>query len=172
LGYIIRDATLCQSKVFRDAIRRLVFIALGQEGKEHLHLVTIMLDVADIVEDDTGELVELGQFLWQPQIALGGQQALHQGSGTGPVDRVAVPDELMAHRCQSMTFPDAWGPDRDHVRGLGQEGATLEPFELELQCWGESGQLSVLIFPVLALTLLRRRDPGPSSQSRSSRHGL
>jgi hypothetical protein len=63
-----------------------------------------MLDVADIVEDDTGELVELGQFLWQPQIALGGQQALYQGSGTGPVDWLAVYDELMAHRCQSMTF--------------------------------------------------------------------
>ncbi len=102
-------------RVFEDAIpggehqvggnhHRLVFIALGQEGKEHLHLVAIMLDVADIVEDDTGELVELGQFLWQAQIALGCQQALHQGSGTGPVDWLAAPDKLMADCCQSMTF--------------------------------------------------------------------
>jgi Kef-type K+ transport system membrane component KefB len=35
-----------------------------------------------------------------------------------------------------------------------------------------AGLLSVLIFPVLALTLLRRRDPGPSSQNSSSLHCL
>src|SRR6266704_496338 len=100
-----------------------------------------MLDVATVNENDTGEFVELGQFLWQPQIALGSQQALHQGGCTDPVDWMAVQDEFMAHRCQSMTLADARGADGDHVRGLGQESPALEAFELELQCRGESAQL-------------------------------
>ena|SRR5579875_1146998 len=39
---------------------RLAFIALGKKGKEHLHFVAIVLNVADIVKDDTGIFVQLG----------------------------------------------------------------------------------------------------------------
>ena len=45
-----------------DQIRRddhgLAFVALSEERKQHLHFVTIMLDVADIVENDAGKLVQ------------------------------------------------------------------------------------------------------------------
>ena len=49
------------------------FVTFAQERKEHLHFVTVVLDVADVVEEDTVETVELGQGVWQAQIALGGQ---------------------------------------------------------------------------------------------------
>src|SRR6266446_2309576 len=36
------------------------FIALGQEREEHFHLITVMLDIADVIENDTGKLLEPG----------------------------------------------------------------------------------------------------------------
>ncbi len=36
------------------------FIALGQEREEHFHLITVMLDIADVIENDAGKLIELG----------------------------------------------------------------------------------------------------------------
>src|SRR2546426_4373192 len=38
---------------------RFVFVALGQERKEHLHFVAIVLNVANIIEDHTGIFVQL-----------------------------------------------------------------------------------------------------------------
>ena len=69
--------------IFEDAVpftedeiggnhHRFAFVALGQEGKEHLHLITIMLHIANVIQDDAGKLVQFGQFLGQPQIPLGG----------------------------------------------------------------------------------------------------
>lgn len=60
----------------------LAFVTFGQQRKEHFHFVPVVLDVTDVVEDQTFEAIELGKFLRQPQIALGRQQPLHQcGSG-------------------------------------------------------------------------------------------
>jgi hypothetical protein len=33
------------------------------------------LNIADIIQDDTGELAQAGEFLGQAEIALGGEQA-------------------------------------------------------------------------------------------------
>jgi hypothetical protein len=43
---------------------RFAFIAFRQEGKEHLHFIAIMLDLAAVVKNDTGKFVQFGQFLW------------------------------------------------------------------------------------------------------------
>ncbi len=57
---------------------RFAFIALGQERKEHLHFVAIVLNVANIIEDDTGIFVQLGQLLGQAQVPFGGEEPLHE----------------------------------------------------------------------------------------------
>ncbi len=36
------------------------FIALGQEREEDFHLITIMLNIADVIENDAGKLIEPG----------------------------------------------------------------------------------------------------------------
>ena len=36
------------------------FIALGQEREEHFHLILVMLDIANVIENDTGKLIEPG----------------------------------------------------------------------------------------------------------------
>ena len=42
---------------------RFAFIALRKKRKKHLHFVTIVLHVANIIEDDSGKFVQLGQLL-------------------------------------------------------------------------------------------------------------
>src|SRR4030088_751117 len=44
---------------------RFALIAFRKEGKEDLHFITIMLDIANIVEDDASKLVQLGKLLRQ-----------------------------------------------------------------------------------------------------------
>jgi len=41
------------------------FIAFGKNRKEHLHFGAIVLNVANIIEDDTGIFVQLGERLGQ-----------------------------------------------------------------------------------------------------------
>ncbi len=54
-----------------------VLIALGEKRKEHFHLITILLNVANVIQNDTRKLVELGEFLGQTEIAFSRQEALH-----------------------------------------------------------------------------------------------
>jgi hypothetical protein len=58
----------------KDQVRRdrhtAPFVPLGQQGEEHLHLVPVVLDVADIVQDHTGEPVQLRQHVGQAQVPL------------------------------------------------------------------------------------------------------
>ena len=83
---------------------RLVFVALSQEGKEHLHFIAVLLNIADIIQNDTGKLVQAGEFLGQAQITLSGKQALYQASGTAPKYAMTLTDQLMTNGSQGMAF--------------------------------------------------------------------
>jgi hypothetical protein len=61
-------------RIFKDALpftedpiggnhHRFMFLALGQEGKEHLHFIAVVLHIANVIENDTGKFVQPGQFL-------------------------------------------------------------------------------------------------------------
>jgi regulator of sigma D len=52
--------------------RRAALVALGQQREEHFHFLAALLDVADVVEDQHVEAVELLEFGFEPQVALGG----------------------------------------------------------------------------------------------------
>ena len=75
------------------------FIALSQQREEHLHLLTILLHIADVIQDETGYAIQAGQFLGQAQFALGDQQPLHQRRRGGPQHGVPLPYQVMTHRC-------------------------------------------------------------------------
>jgi len=72
------------------------FIALGQEGKEHLHLFAALLDIADIVQDDDVKAVQAAQFGFQGIIPLGPQEAVDQLVGGRKEYAVVVVDPLVA----------------------------------------------------------------------------
>jgi hypothetical protein len=55
----------------------------GHECEEDLDLLGALLHVADVVEDQEVEGVEAGEGARQGQVALGGEQLLHEAEGGG-----------------------------------------------------------------------------------------
>jgi hypothetical protein len=92
---IVADPALYHSRKLRiiSYSLRIPWVALGQKGKQHFHFIAILLDIADIIQDDTSELVQLGEFLRQGQITLSGKQALHQAGGAAPEHGMTLPDQ-------------------------------------------------------------------------------
>ena len=83
---------------------RFAFIALSQEREQDLHFITVVLDVADIVEDHTSKLVQFRKLLRQTQVPLCCQKSLDKGARGRPEDGVASLDDCIPNRCQTMTF--------------------------------------------------------------------
>ncbi len=121
----------CQSRhrIFEDAFpfakdqicgnhHRFPFVALSQEREQDLHFITVVLDVADIIENHTGKLVQFREFLWQTQISLGRQKSLDKGAGGHPEHGVASLDQFIPDRSQGMTFPHARFANRDDIGGF------------------------------------------------------
>ncbi len=48
-----------------------LLIAFSQQRKKHLHFIAILLHIAQIVQDQASDLLQLGNFLGQAQFALG-----------------------------------------------------------------------------------------------------
>ena len=53
-------------------------VTFGQQGEEHFHFLPALLHVADVVQYEHVEAVELFEFLLQPQVALRRQQLPYQ----------------------------------------------------------------------------------------------
>src|SRR6266699_3259294 len=96
-----------------------------------------MLDVANIIEDHTGIFVQLCELLGQSQVAFGGEEALHEGTGWGPQDGMTRQDEFIPKCGQHMTFSDPWLSHGDDIDSLFEEGPRFEPLDLELELRGE-----------------------------------
>jgi hypothetical protein len=92
---------------------RFAFIALGKKREEHLHFVAIVLHVANIIQDDTGIFVQLGQLLGQAQVAFGGEEPLHEGACWRPQDAMTRQDEFIPKCGQDVAFSNAWGTHRN-----------------------------------------------------------
>ncbi len=64
---------LGEDQVGRDA-QRPAFVAFGDEGEEDLGLLVALGQVAEIVQEQEVEVVQLAQLSGQVQVAFGGQQ--------------------------------------------------------------------------------------------------
>ena len=62
---IFEDAIPLSKDQIRGNHHGFAFIALGQKGEEYFHLATVLLDIANILEDNTGEAIEHGESLWE-----------------------------------------------------------------------------------------------------------
>ena len=100
-----------------------------------------MLDVADIVQDDTRVAVQLGQRLGQAQVSFGDQQLLHQRGRRGPQDGLALEDELVAKGGQQVALAYAGLTCGHNVDGVGDERAAAQVLQLLLDIQWEAIEL-------------------------------
>ena len=144
------------NNVYEDA---LAFVALGEEGEEHLHLGAVLLDVAEVVEDDGVEAIEALELSLEEEIAAGDEQPLDKRVGRREQDPVAALDQLVADGADDVTLAAAWQAEGEHVLGAidegtvtqrGQDAADFDGELLELQ-GGQRlvhGQLGGLVGPL------------------------
>ena len=71
---------LREDQVGRDA-QRPPLVAFGDEGEEHLRLLSPLGQVAQVIEEQEVEVVQPAQLPGQGQVALGGEEFLHQAVG-------------------------------------------------------------------------------------------
>ena len=67
-------------------------VPFGQKGKENLHFLLILLNIAKIIQNNHGEAVEAFEFPLQFVISFGPQQAIDQFEGGTEEDPVAALD--------------------------------------------------------------------------------
>ena len=73
---------------------RAALIPFGEQREEHLHLLATLLHIAEIIEDQRLETVQSFEFRREAEIALGGEQPLHDLEGGGKEHEAALPHEL------------------------------------------------------------------------------
>lgn len=107
-----------------------MLVAFGEQGEQDLHLIAVMLNVADVVEHETVEAVELRQELRQAQVTLGSQEPLDKARRRSPIDRVPLEHEFVAKGGDEMALAHSRFAHGDDVDRLCQEGPRPQPFNL------------------------------------------
>ena len=97
------------------------FVALGNEFEQDGGFGLIFADIAEIVEDEAVELVELGQDSGQVEVPARGLQLLDEIGGPGKQDAVAVIDEAGANGSGNMGLAGTARPEDQNV------GAGFDP---------------------------------------------
>lgn len=92
-------------------------VPLGQEGEDYRKLIPIVLYVPDVIDDDSIELIETAQFLFQSEIPLGCQQALDQAECRCEEDRMTLLKELMTDRAHQVCLSPSGKSEREDLFG-------------------------------------------------------
>jgi hypothetical protein len=83
---ILEDAVpFTEDEVAGDE-ERAPLVALGHEGEEDLDFLSALLDVANVVEDEQVERVELGQSARESEVTFGSEELLDEAKGRGEED--------------------------------------------------------------------------------------
>ena len=104
----------------------LALVALGQKREEDLHFVAALLHVSKVVDEHGVECVQRGQFGLQAQIALGGQQALHEGVRGHEEHAVAPLDELVGDGAHDVGLAPAGQAEGEQILAALDEAALTQ----------------------------------------------
>src|SRR5947209_3876621 len=140
IGFLKMRSHSAPHEIGRDQ-HRFTFIALGKKREEHLHFVAIVLKVANIIKDDTGIFVQLGQLLGQAQVPFGGEESLHEGACWRPEDAMTRQDEFIPKCGEDVAFSNAWFSHRNDIDRVLEEGPRFESLDLELESGREPLQV-------------------------------
>ena len=83
------------------------FIAFGEQGEEHFHLFSGLLDVADVVKDQDIEAVEFAELLLKQEVPLGTQQVIDEAKGRGEEHAASTLDQFVPNCGGEVSFPSA-----------------------------------------------------------------
>ena len=100
---------------------RAALIAVGQKRKEDLHLLTRVLDVADVIEDQGVVSVPALEQAGQVEVTLGDQELLDQKISGSEQDASPLMDQVLADRAQEVGLAGAWVSEGHYVFGAVQE---------------------------------------------------
>ena len=99
----------------------LSLVAFGDQLEEHRGFALIAPDVAQVVEHQQIEPVELCELLGQAQLPPCRLQALHEVTAASEEDAAPRIDQRMPERAREMALADAWRTEQEDV------GAAVEP---------------------------------------------
>ena len=168
---------LREDQVGRDA-QGPAFVAFCDEGEEDLGLLSTLGQVAEIVQEQEVEVVQLAQLSGQVEVALGGEQVLHQTVGRCEEDGVASFHQAVAQGTERMGLAGAGEPEGQHVDAVIHETALGQLVHLLPQCQrhpvmfeglpglarGEPGRLTqpvdAPVLPILGLLLQHLQEGG------------
>ena len=121
---------LGEDQVGRDA-QGPAFVAFCNQGEEDLGLLVAPVsstgqalgEVAQVVQKQEVEVVQLAQLSGQGEVPLGGQQILHQAVGRGEEDGVAGFHQAVAQGAERVGLAGAGEPESQHVDAVFHEAA-------------------------------------------------
>ena len=113
-------------------------VAFGDECEEDLGLFGALGQVAQVVQEQEVEVVQLAQLAGQVQVALGGEEFLHQAVGRSEEDGVAGFHQTVAQGAQGVGLAGAWQPEGQDVDAALDEAALGQVVQLLPQRQGDT----------------------------------
>ena len=101
------------------------FVAFCDEGEEDLGLLVALGQVAEIVQEQEVEVVQLAQLSGQVEVALGGQQVLYQTVGRREEDGMSGFRKVVAEEFNELWAIDLKGNARTSGERRRQEGGNV-----------------------------------------------
>ena len=111
---------LRERQVARDQ-NAATFVPFSQQSEQYLHLLTALLYVAEIIDDQSFERRQALDEAAQLQIAFGDQQVLHEQSRSGEVNAAPSRDQLLADGAKQVRFSAPRIAERQNVFTAIQE---------------------------------------------------
>ena len=109
----------------------LALVAGGDELEQHAGLGLVLAGIAEVVEDDEVEPVELGDRGLEREVATGSLEPLDEVGGAGEQDPVAVLDQGVAEGPGAVTLPATrWAEDQQ----IGTFSSQVSPAARALRC--------------------------------------
>ena len=86
-------------------------VALSKQGEKDFHLVTGLLNIADVIEDQNFEAIQAAKLKFQFEVTPCAQQAVHQAIGWGEENTVADIDQFVSDGGGEVRFAFTWQPE-------------------------------------------------------------
>jgi len=114
------------------------FVAFGQQSKKDFHLITRLLNIADVVKDEHFKAIQATELEFQFEIASGAEKLIDKTIGWGEKDTATAVNEFVSNCGSKMSFSSAGQSENEQVLGAIHEFARAELGEQALGLKGQA----------------------------------